>query len=178
MNVFMHKINPCLLAGLCLFYGALTVTPASAAIDLKAVTTVDLGQPLGQLRAVPVSLGKDASPAILTIYGQDTEIDPYVGMFFFPKSTLRMALFDEKGDTLWRRDLGPGVVPGVWFCPVFSFDLDQDGVDEIYYVGNSDPAHPLDFRQYQLERVDAGNGKTTATLPWPNHFNTDSMSHR
>ncbi len=139
------------------------VNAARTTVDLQSVITVDLNQPLGQLRAVPVSRGEEASPAILVIYGQDAEIDPYIGMFFFPESTLRMTLFDDRGNTQWARDLGPGVVPGIWFCPVFTFDLNHDGVDEIYFVGNADPAHPMDFRKYQLERVDAHDGKTTKT---------------
>ncbi len=85
--------------------------------------------------------------------------------------------FDDRGKIQWTRDLGPGVVPGIWFCPIFSFDLDQDGTDEIYYVGNAYPTHPLDFRKYQLVRLDARNGKTTGTWPWPTRFTTNSMSH-
>ena len=78
-----------------------------------------------------------------------------------------MQLFTEDGTVLWKRDLGPGVVPGIWFCPVFSFDLDQDGVDEIWYVNNTDPTHPLDYRKHVLERVEAKSGKTTGQWPWP-----------
>lgn len=178
MNVFMHKINPWLLVLLFTFCGVLSAIPAYATVDMQAVVTVDLEQPLGQLRAVPISRGKEASPAILVVYGQDAEIDPYVGMFFFPKSTLHMTLFDDRGDILWTRDLGPGVVPGIWFCPVFSFDLDQNGVDEIYFVGNADPAHPMDFGKYRIERVDPQTGTTSGTWPWPNRFNAESMSHR
>jgi hypothetical protein len=48
-------------------------------------------------------------------------------MFFFPKSTLRIRLFDEQGKTHWETDRGPGVVPGIWFCPMYAFDLNQDG---------------------------------------------------
>lgn len=151
---------------------------AAGSVDLKPVVTVDLHQRLGQLRAVPVSRGDGASPAVLVIYGRDAEIDPYIGMFFFPQSTLRMKLFDDRGVTGWTRDLGPGVVPGIWFCPVYSFDLNQDGTDEIYYVGNADPTHPLDLRQYRLERVDARTGDTVGSWPWPNRFQTESMSHR
>jgi hypothetical protein len=55
-------------------------------------------------------------------------------MFFFPGDTLKLALFTESGGLVWRRDLGRGVVPGMWFCPVFAFDLDGDGVDEIWFV--------------------------------------------
>ena len=51
-------------------------------------------------------------------------------MFFFPKGTLKLTLFNKEGKILWRRDLGRGVVPGIWFgtLPV---DLNGDGIHEL-----------------------------------------------
>ena len=159
----------------------LLAPPATAEIaqgaELSVLTELDLKQPLGQLRAVPVELGEGRPKAVAALYGEDAEIDPYIGMFFFPKSTLRLILFDESGDVLWRRDLGPGVVPGVWFSPVFAFDMTQDGVDEIYIVNNKDPEHPLDHRQYVLEQLSAADGRTTGRWPWPQPHAPASMSH-
>lgn len=154
--------------------------PASedVSIELECVLQLDLNQELGQLRAVPVSLGKNRTAGILVIYGEDAEIDPYIGMFFFPKSTLRMKLFTADGKVLWSRDLGTGVVPGIWFCPIFAFDLNADGVDEIWYVGNRDPNHPLDNRKYVLERLDGRTGATSGTWSWPLKNRTSTMSHR
>ena len=149
----------------------------SAAIDLAVLAEVDLGQPIGQLRAVPVELGQGKPKAVAALYSSDAEIDPYIGMFFFPKSTLKLVLFDETGRIHWKRDLGPGVVPGVWFAPVFAIDLNQDGVDEIYLVGNRDPAHPLDFREYVLEQIDAATGRTLDQKPWPQPVEAASLSH-
>jgi hypothetical protein len=93
---------------------------------------------------VPVRLAPNLPLAVCALYGSDAEIDPYRRMFFFPRSTLKLVLFDEDGARLWTRDLGAAVVPGVWFAPVFTFDMDGDGADEIYLVNNSDPEHPLD----------------------------------
>jgi hypothetical protein len=121
---------------------------------------------MGQFRAVPVRLG-EGRRAILGIHSGDAEIDPYIGMFFFPKSTTKFVLFTADGEILWRRDLGPGVVSGIWFLPVLAFDLDGDDVDEIWFVNNTDPAHPMDYRRYALERVDARTGETTGQWPWP-----------
>ncbi|UCG58503.1 MAG: hypothetical protein JSU70_03140 [Phycisphaerales bacterium] len=147
------------------------------AIDLHPILEMQLKPPIGQLRAIPVHLGEGEPKAILLIYSSDAEIDPYIGMFFFPESTLKLMLFDEKGKTLWRRDLGPGVVPGIWFCPVFSFDLDQDGADEIWLVNNNDPAHPLDYRQYCLERINGATGESMGRWPWPRVKSGQTMSH-
>src|SRR5690606_36729142 len=60
-----------------------------------------------------------------------------------------------------------GTPPGMWFCPVFPFDLDGDGVDEIWHVGNPDVDHPLAICKYTLERLDARTGKSLGSWPWP-----------
>lgn len=162
-----------LLAGLW-FCGAVAT---AASIELAELTKIDLGQPLGQFRAVPVSLGPQEAPAVAALYGSDAEIDPYIGMFFFPKGTLKLAVFDVTGRVRWQRDLGPGVVPGIWFCPIFATDLDHDGIDEVYFVNNKDPEHPLDYRRYVLEQVDAVTGRTLGQQPWPQPVAADSLSH-
>jgi hypothetical protein len=167
-----------LLALLFLAVSLLNPCPAqSAPIDLAVLVETDLGQTLGQLRAVPVELGPGKPKAVAALYSSDAEIDPWIGMFFFPKSTLKLALFDETGRVHWKRDLGPGVVPGVWFAPVYATDLDQDGVDELYVVGNRDPAHPMDYREYVLEQIDAATGRTLDQRPWPQPAEDTSMSH-
>lgn len=91
---------------------------------MDVLIELSLGSQLGQLRAAPVSLGKGVKKAILATYCADFDVDPYVEMFFFPSDTYKMILFDETGEVIWRRDLGPSVVPGIWFCPVLPFDLD------------------------------------------------------
>src|SRR5476649_480155 len=100
-------------------------------ISIKCLLDLNLGQPIGQLRATDVKLGHDAPPAILAVYCADFDVDPYTEMFFFPSDTLKFALFTADGQILWRRDLGKAVVPGMWFCPFHAMDLDGDGVDEI-----------------------------------------------
>src|SRR5690242_14345362 len=112
-------------------------------IALEVLLELSVGGPLGQLRAVPVRLESGESPALLLIYSADFEDDPYEEMFFFPTDTLKLMLIRSTGEILWRRDLGRGVVPGMWFCPVFAFDLDGDGVDEIWFVNNPETKHPL-----------------------------------
>ncbi len=70
------------------------VASYSQKYDLKAIVEIDLGHALGQFRAVPVSLGKNRPKAIAAMYSEDAEIDPYIGMFFFPKHTLKMMVFN------------------------------------------------------------------------------------
>ena len=149
----------------------------AASIDLAILKEIDLHQPIKQFRAVPVNLGNDRPPAVAALYGEDAEIDPYIGMFFFPKSTLKLIVFDVTGHIHWKRDLGPGVVPGIWFCPLFAFDTDGNGIDELYFVNNMDPEHPLDYRQYVLQQVEASTGLNLNQQPWPQPKNMNSMSH-
>jgi len=127
-------------------------------MKLKPVLEVQLGTPIGQLRATPVRLGKGEPPAFLVVYASDFDVDPYIEMFFFPKDTLKMALISSNGSIIWRRDLGGGVVPGQWFCPFLAFDLDRDGVDEIWFVNNVDEKHPLGLSSYRLVEM--------ARQPW------------
>jgi len=145
--------------------------------DLQPLLEIDLAQPVGQLRAAPVCLGPNGPHAFLTAYAADFDVDPYVEMFFFPSDTLKLALFDLNGKLRWKRDLGRGVVPGLWFCPVCPFDLDGDGREELWFVNNLDPKHPLGLSNYVLERLDPETGKTTGQWPWPRLPRDESLSH-
>lgn len=147
-------------------------------INIKKVLELHVGCKIGQLRAVPVSMDKRGTNTILATYCADFDVDPYMEMFYFPTDTLKMILFTLEGDILWKKDLGPGVVPGVWFCPVFPFDLDGDGVDEIWYVNNVNTKHPLGVSGYRLERLDAHTGRATGQWVWPNKGGIhQSLSH-
>ena len=160
---------------LLLFALGLNPVFAKNTINLQPVVQLQIGEKIGQFRSVPVKV--DGNNTICGMYSEDAEIDPYIGMFFFPENTLRLVLFDEKGEILWRRDLGEGVVPGIWFSPIYAMDLDQDGNDEIWIVNNKDPEHPLDFRQYVLERIDPRTGKATGQWKWEEPITPQSMSH-
>ncbi|HUT32129.1 MAG TPA: polysaccharide lyase 11 [Planctomycetota bacterium] len=156
------------------------VVAGEALVDngtLKAMLEVPLGSRIGQCRAVPVQLGPGSRPAFLAITCADATVDPWSEMFFYPTDTLKLALCDAEGKILWRLDLGKGVVPGMWFCPFFAFDLDGDGTDEIYFVNNIDADHPLGHRGRRLERLDARTGKSTGRWPWPARNSDESMSH-
>ncbi len=147
-------------------------------LDLKVVVEYQTGSPVRQCRSVPVCLGPETPRAFLLAYSSVFDDDPYVEMFFFPDDTLHLSLISETGLVLWNKDLGKGVLPGVWFCPVLAFDLDGDGVDEIWYVNNTDPTHPLGISNYCLERLDPLTGLTTGRWSWPNHGGRhQSLSH-
>lgn len=144
---------------------------------LKRLFTLDVGQRVGQCRAALMELGSGREPALMVAYCADFDVDPYPEMFFFPTDTYKLMALSLEGEALWRRDLGPGVVPGIWFTPMLPADLDGDGVDEIYFVGNKDPQHPLSVNQRALERLDGRTGETTGQWPWPRFPQGESPSH-
>lgn len=144
--------------------------------DIQVRTEINLNQKIEQFRAVPVSVGKDVPYAVAALYSEDAEIDPNLGMFFFPEHTLKLSVFDIDGRILWKTDLGKGVIPGIWFSPIAAFDLDKDGIDEIWIVNNTNPGHPLDHRAYVLEKRNARTGKVMGQWEWPQPYKQQEMS--
>ncbi len=132
---------------------------------LDVAVTFQIGQELGQLRAAPLELGSERG--LVVAYGADFDVDPYHEMFFYPKDTMKLAAYTLRGERLWVRDLGRGLPPGMWFCPVLPFDLDGDGVDEVWHVANPDVDHPFAISKYRLERRDARTGELLGAWPWP-----------
>jgi len=96
------KIFSLLLAVICLLaqQAGAQSTNQNHEFDLQAIVKVKLAEHIGQLRAVPVNLGKGRPRAILAVHCRDAEVDPYVEMFFFPKDKLKLTLFTEKGEIL------------------------------------------------------------------------------
>ncbi len=148
---------------------------AATSFDLRSVLEMKIASSLGQCRAVPVNLGDKR--AIFVAYCEDAEIDPYVEMFFFPRHRMKIMVFTLDGTEIWKKELGAGVIPGIWFTPFFPFDLDGDGIDEIWFVNNIDDEHPLSLNGRRLEQLDARTGETLGRWPWPAVDRNQSPSH-
>ena len=146
-------------------------------MSIRCLREYQLGSKLAQVRSVPVRMGKDREKCVLFVYSSQSNIDPWEEEVCFPKDTLKMALYTEDGVSLWERDLGPGNIPGIWYFPFISFDLDKDGVDEIWYVNNINPALPFSFIYRRLERLDPLTGEVTGQWQWPTVTADDSISH-
>ncbi len=144
---------------------------------LKVLKEYDIGQKYMQIRSVPVSLGDGKEDARLFVYADTPNLDPWCEAMNFPKDTLKMQLMADDGTILWKRDLGWGVIPGIWFAPFISFDLDGDGADEIWYVNNTYETRPFSFEHRVLERLDPKTGETTGQWKWPGELEGKSMSH-
>ena len=136
-------------------------------MKLRVECQWSLGQPILSCFAAPLRLGSGGIDAVMLAYSNSASSNPWIEMFSYPEDTLKLAVFDLKGRLLWKRDLGPGVVPDPSICPFFPFDLDGDGMDEIYFVNNTDAIHPFAISKYRLERVVAATGQTTGQWPWP-----------
>jgi hypothetical protein len=146
-----------------------------ASFDLRPILEVKIAESLGQCRAAPVDLG--SKRGIFIAYCEDAEIDPYVEMFFFPCHRIKMMVLSLDGMEIWKKELGPGVIPGIWFAPFFPFDLDGNGIDEIWFVNNTDDQHPLSLNGRRLEQLDARTGETLGRWPWPAVDRNQSPSH-
>ncbi len=154
-----------------------SLSPPSRSYDLKTVLEMKLADKIGQLRAVPVTVGASYPSSLAILYSEEAEVDPWEGMFFFPRHTLKLMVLTTAGEILWKKDLGRGVVPGIWFSPIFAFDLNQDGRDEIWIINNRDPDHPLNFYHYVLQQLDPTNGTVMAEIPWPPPERPQELSH-
>ena len=118
-------------------------------MKLRIESQWELGLPVLSCFAAPLRLGSGGIDAVVIAYSNSAGSNPWIEVFSFPEDTLKLAVFDLKGRKIWQRDLGPGVLPNPAFCPVFPFDLDGDGADELYFVNNIDPEHPLAISKYR-----------------------------
>ncbi|SFL33865.1 hypothetical protein SAMN04487950_3436 [Halogranum rubrum] len=148
-------------------------------ISLDSLYEVRVADELRQLRAAPVRLGDGREDALLCVHSAHPGVDPGQNHFTLPTDTLKLTLVTADEDVRWTHDVGEGIVPGVWFCPVFPFDLDGDGVDEIWYVDTEDPSHPFSLTGHRLGRIDATTGERTGMWEWPDYpYEPMSMAYR
>ena len=171
MKYFCNQksVNMVLLLSLCMGL-------AGQDYDIQVIREFNVGSEIGTLRAVPVHYGPDKD-GILVIYSADKEIDPWVEMFYPPTDHLKFVMYDMEGKEIWRKVLEDMTLNGVWFTPVFPFDLDGDGMDEIWFVRNTDKDHPLSYDHLKLEVLDAASGETTSEYPWPKTVRDEALSH-
>jgi hypothetical protein len=154
-----------------------TLNVVAQDFNLQSVMELKISDKIGQLRAVPVTIGEKYPNAIALMYSEEAEVDPWEGMFFFPKHTLKISVITTSGKVLWKKDLGNGVVPGIWFSPIFAFDLDRDGRDELWIINNLDPEHPLNYPHFVLQKLNPETGEVLAEIPWTRPEVPQELSH-
>lgn len=144
-------------------------------MTIKPVRQYNLGMSVSQVRSANVDLGQ-GKKGMLFVYSASPGVDPGEEYVTVPPEKLKVAVFTVEGERLWERTLSEGVIPGVWFCPVIPFDLDGDGVDEIYLIENNSKA-PFSLSHRRLRRLDGLTGEVTGDWPWPRYTENEPLSH-
>ncbi|MFA6844452.1 MAG: hypothetical protein WCR02_01870 [Sphaerochaetaceae bacterium] len=134
-------------------------------IDMRKVLSLDLGSGAGQFKVMPAKLGNNQK-GFVAFYSSCYDVDMHYSMFVYPTDTLHGLAFTEKGEILWKTELG--IMPSAALYCFSLLDMDGDGVDEIYIVNNSDPEHPLWIEAFVLERRNVLTGEVTGQWKWPN----------
>ena len=144
----------------------------------KVVLEFNVGTPISTFRSVPVQLNASGGTGILIAYTEKPAGgSPSSEFFTLPQGTLSLVMFDLTGKQLWRRELGRNVIPNTNFVPVLPFDLDGDGVEEVWYIDNSDPELPLKTTAFIVQSLDANTGKAMRSFPWPTTTKSQPMGN-
>ncbi len=142
-------------------------------MKLECLNRFDLGMRVGFVRSASVDLG--GREGMLFLYSDGSSADPGEELFDYAGlKPVRIAVFTADGTRLWEKVLPRGVIAGPWFVPAVPFDLDGDGVDEIWYVNNT--GAPFSILHRKLERLDGLTGETTGVWPWPDTTFNERMS--
>ena len=88
--------------------------------------------------------------------------------------------FDHDGKLLWTFDQGAGIEIGANYGPVLAYDMDGDGISEIYCKTADDPKKERgkgkivskDGHEW-ISRVDPLSGKEISRKPWPARISDD-----
>jgi rhamnogalacturonan endolyase len=102
----------------------------------------------------------------------DFNVDPYhmPGYWVRSPEPYRLDAYSSKGKYLWRYDMGWAIETGTWYAPYLVYDIDQDGMAEVYAkAGEGDPrerdGHVLEGPEY-LVKIDGRTGSVTAKKEW------------
>ena len=139
-------------------------------MKLDIAKTYNLGLKPKQVRTCEVNLGYEMGRFFA--YSESENVDPCQANVYPWQKPMHIAMYGAKGQQLWHRELGLGLAPGIWFMPFIAFDLDEDGIDEIWFINNTSK-HPFEPTSMVLERVNSINGNTIAQYP----FNAQNIAY-
>jgi len=102
----------------------------------------------------------------------DFNVDPYhmPGYWVRSPEPYRLEAYSSKGEFLWNYDMGWAIETGTWYSPYMVYDVDGDGIAEVYAkAGEGDPretdGHVLEGAEY-LVKIDGSTGKTLRRSDW------------
>lgn len=85
--------------------------------------------------------------------------------------TYKLEAYLNNGTFLWRKDLGPGIEPGIWYSPFVVYDFDGDGKAEVAVKTGPEDARESDGRVRKgpewCSILDGMTGAELARVNWP-----------
>ncbi len=106
------------------------------------------------------------------IQSPDFNVDPYYMPGYWKRSPEPYILdaYTSKGQFLWSYDMGWSVETGTWYSPYMVYDIDGDGLAEVYAkAGEGDPremdGHVIEGPEY-LVKIDGKTGKIIRKTDW------------
>ncbi len=85
--------------------------------------------------------------------------------------TYKLEAYLSDGAFLWRRDLGLGIEPGVWYSPYVAYDFDGDGKTEVAVKAGPEDAREPDGRVRKgpewCSILDGMTGREVTRADWP-----------
>lgn len=86
-------------------------------------------------------------------------------------TTYKIEAYLSDGTFLWRKDLGPGIEPGIWYSPYIVYDFTGDGRAEVALKTapgvERDPDGRVREGEERLTILDGMTGEEIAWAPWP-----------
>jgi len=85
--------------------------------------------------------------------------------------TYKLEAYLNNGTFLWRKDLGPGIEPGIWYSPFVVYDFDGDNNAEVAVKTGPEDARESDGRVRKgpewCSILDGMTGKELTRADWP-----------
>ena len=85
--------------------------------------------------------------------------------------TYKLEAYLSDGTFLWRKDLGPGIEPGIWYSPYMVYDFDGDGKAEVAVKTGPEDAREPDGRVRKgpewVSVLDGMTGQEITRADWP-----------
>ncbi len=85
--------------------------------------------------------------------------------------TYKLEAYLSDGTFLWRRDLGSGIEPGIWYSPYVAYDFDGDGQAEVAVKTGPEEARDASGRVRTgpewCSILDGMTGKEITRVDWP-----------
>jgi rhamnogalacturonan endolyase len=102
----------------------------------------------------------------------DFNVDPYYMPGYWVRSPepYKLEAYSSTGKFMWQYEMGWSIETGTWYSPYIVYDIDGDGLAEIYAkAGEGDPretdGHVLEGPEY-LVKIDPQTGKILQKTDW------------